>query len=101
MKILKYFLILMVASFVSKTINAADDYKPVQPAYSDYDGMKLGFAFPDRQSINIQKVFIVFNIIIKILIKIMQFFTIPYFKFFRKNSQPAQEMKSHQKPFPC
>ena len=39
MKILKYFLILMVASFVSKTINAADDYKPIQPAYSDYDGM--------------------------------------------------------------
>ena len=57
MKILKYFLILMVASLVSKTINAADDYKPVQPAYSDYDGMKLGFAFPDRQSMNIQKVF--------------------------------------------
>ena len=47
----------MVTSFVSKTILAADDYKPVEPAYSDYEGMKLGFAFPDRQSMNIQKVF--------------------------------------------
>ena len=57
MKMLKYFLILMVASFISKTVYAADDYQPIPPAYSDYDGMKLGFAFPDRQSMNIQKVF--------------------------------------------
>ena len=36
---------------------AADNYQPLAPAYSDFSGNKVGFAFPDRQSMNIQKVF--------------------------------------------
>lgn len=36
---------------------AADDYEPLTPDYSDYTSVKMGFAFPDRQSMNIQKVF--------------------------------------------
>ena len=36
---------------------AADDYEPLTPDYSDYTSAKMGFAFPDRQSMNIQKVF--------------------------------------------
>lgn len=31
--------------------------EPIVPAYSDFQGKILGFAFPDRQSMNIQKVF--------------------------------------------
>jgi ribose transport system substrate-binding protein len=31
--------------------------EPIEPAYSDFQGKTLGFAFPDRQSMNIQKVF--------------------------------------------
>lgn len=36
---------------------AADDYQPLAPDYSDFAAKKVGFAFPDRQSMNIQKVF--------------------------------------------
>jgi len=36
---------------------AQDAKDPLAPAYSDFQGQKLGFAFPDRQSMNIQKVF--------------------------------------------
>ena len=36
---------------------ALADSTPLVPAYSDFQGKTLAFAFPDRQSMNIQKVF--------------------------------------------
>ena len=57
MSVLKYFFILILFSFVTTKAFTADDYVPIDPSYSDYHGSKLGFAFPDRASMNIQKVF--------------------------------------------
>lgn len=55
----KIFGSLLVAGLIAagSTAFAGDDYQPLQPAYSDFQGKKLAFAFPDRQSMNIQKVF--------------------------------------------
>lgn len=36
---------------------AQEPSEPAAPAYSDFQGKTLAFAFPDRQSMNIQKVF--------------------------------------------
>ena len=57
MKIFNFLFVILGLGLFSTISFSADDYKPLDPAYSDYDGKKLGFAFPDRQSMNIQKVF--------------------------------------------
>ncbi|MGA2313567.1 MAG: sugar ABC transporter substrate-binding protein [Xanthobacteraceae bacterium] len=54
-KILASFLCLATAGVARAAI--AGEAEPLTPAYSDFQGKTIGFAFPDRQSMNIQKVF--------------------------------------------